>query len=478
MNDPRNALDDVVVATGLDEAGRSLLPPLSPEQLGRLVAEEEPDPEMLHLIQDWSEGKAVQDPFRAPSVDIEDPTDLSEAGWGVIFAEDTPASVRRALRPLLELRSEQAGERYFELSSEEAESQQLFMSRVGFKAGTRPAGTNLPYYILLVGDPEKISFRFQRELDVQFAVGRLHFDLDDPNDPEGSSAAYRAYAEGVKAAEEGRCRRRRELTFFSVENAGDEATRRVAGGLVGELAKVLSAGRPVWETEIIGNKDATRAGLGELLRSTKNRPSILFSASHGVRILNGAEMQFASQGAIVCRDWGGPGCRLERSHYFAADDVPGDADLSDLIVFQFGCYSAGTPRFDQFGLLSGVNGEIAPRSFVARLPQTLLKRGALAVIGHVDRAWTSSFSWNGEGGHVQVYNDILKQLIDGMPVGWAMEAMGAYFGAQAASLHEMRNERSFFRPADYVIYGDVWRETADAGNFIVLGDPAVRLNLD
>jgi len=166
---------------------------------------------------------------------------------------------------------------------------------------------------------------------------------------------------------------------------------------------------------------------------------------------------------------------LYRDHYFTGADVPEGTDLTGMIAFHFACYSAGTPQFDEFGLIAGVKGEIAPRPFVARLPQMLLSKGALAVIGHVDRAWTSSFSWSGAGGHTQVYHDLMNLLLDGMPVGWAMESMASYFGALAVALYKMREDLPFFRAEDYAIYSDLWRETSDAGNFVVLGDPAVRL---
>ncbi|HXU46376.1 MAG TPA: hypothetical protein VN783_12690, partial [Thermoanaerobaculia bacterium] len=154
-----------------------------------------------------------------------------------------------------------------------------------------------------------------------------------------------------------------------------------------------------------------------------------------------------------------------------------------------------TPEFDEFrkaleqsAAAAGIStppegadedrpGRIAKKPFVARLPQRLLAGGALAVIGHVDRAWTSSFSWNSAGGHIRVYDNVLKLLMDGYPVGWAMERMNSYFADQAASLHRLWEDRKFLRDIDREVFADLWRSTNDARNFVVLGDPAVRIKV-
>lgn len=467
--------DSTVIVNGVREGSdRYLVQPLSREGLGRIATELPLDTDLLELLKSWEEGKAVRDPFRAPSSIVEDPADLSQAGWGVIFAENTDPKIRRALAPLLELRSRQAKDLYFDLTYTKGSSLSQFIKEIGATLNVRPVPEKLPYYLMLVGDPESIPFKFQSYLDVQYAVGRLYFDGETIDQ---QCASYNAYAQAVADFEDGLRRPPiREVNLFAVENPGDEGTLRACGELAEPLAEILKR-TPHWKATVIGPKEAYRESLRQLLGSRQRR-AIFFAACHGVGYSCGDSRQEKGQGALVCQDWGGPGTTLLREHYFAAEDVPSEADLSGTMAVLISCHSAGTPEFDDFQQIQGKAERLTPRPLVARLPQKLLEKGALAVIGHVDRAWTSSFSSESEGSQVHAYYDLLNQLMKGEPVGWAMETMGGIFATTAASLHEMWLELKHFRQSDYAVYSDLWRETNDARNFVVLGDPAVRLNVD
>jgi hypothetical protein len=190
-------------------------------------------------------------------------------------------------------------------------------------------------------------------------------------------------------------------------------------------------------------------------------------------------------GALLCQDWPGPhGHRGEipPDHYFAADDIGSDARLLGTIAFHFACYGAGTPRFDEFSSnLLRTADAVAPVPFVSRLPRRLLghpKGGALAVIGHVERAWGCSILWEGAGRQVQAFEDSLRLLMEGAPVGYATEAINQRYADISTALNALldRVRREGFR-ADPFDLARQWTANNDARGYAVVGDPAVRLPL-
>jgi hypothetical protein len=460
---------------GLDgRTGGYLLPPESPRQLADLARGATVDRARARELQAWvarGEGKA-----RRGLKEGLDPGKLDEAGWGVIFPRSADAEpLREALAPLLDLRRAQAGkrqERFFrEFAGEdgyaEGESKVAFLARHG--AGPGPADPErVPYYLLLIGDPEEIPFSFQYQLDVQYAVGRLCFDgLED----------YRRYAESVVAAETGGGGRRRRACFFAPANPGDPVTGSTNAHLVQPVAAGVRRDQPGWTVETVLGDEATRGRLGGLLDEA---PAFLFAACHGLGFAAGDPVQRERQGALVCQDWPGPGpARLEREHYFAAEDVGDQARVHGLVAFCFACFGAGTPRWDDFTRAGqGERRALSPGAFLGRLPQRLLSHprgGALAVVGHVERAWGFSLVWPGAGPQISAFESTLRRLLDGKPVGWAMEIFNQRYAELASDLAAEVEALGFGKRLDEGLLADLWTASHDARNYTIVGDPAVRV---
>jgi hypothetical protein len=192
----------------------------------------------------------------------------------------------------------------------------------------------------------------------------------------------------------------------------------------------------------------------------------------------GHQEQLSSQGALLCQDWPGFG-QIAADHYFAAKDLSADARVHGLIAFLFACYGGGTPLADRFIHTPGSPPpEIADKPFVASLPKKLLthpKGGALACIGHVERAWGYSIVTPGAGAQLLPFENTLGAIMIGWPVGHAMKDFNERYAALSTALASQLEQVGSGSAVSNYELASSWIGRNDAEGYIVIGDPAVRL---
>jgi hypothetical protein len=433
--------------------------------------------EAQHLEELKLKHEQDSNPHFAPKEGV-DRKKLEQTGWGVIFAYGADPAIYEALSPLLQLRKQQAGDLYKEFLGPDAyrpgETKNDFLTRHGMGPG--PADPKVvPYYLLIVGDPDSIPFRFQYQLDVQYGVGRIHFDATDPAD---ALARYAAYARSVVEAETGKLALPRRAAFFGTANPGDAATLLSHDQLALPLA-AWAASRPGWSIDKYLGGDATKARLSALLG--REAPAFLFTASHGMCYNNGDPRQLAEQGALLCQDWPGPSYQqpIPGDFFFSGEDLAGDAKIFGSIAMHFACFGAGTPQLSDYSV-SGPPPAIAPHGFLGRLPQRLIghpRGGALAVIGHVERAWGYSFSWDKAEKQTAVFESTIQRLMEGHPVGSAVEYFNERYAELSSDLSTTLEDVKFGKAVNPYLISGMWTANNDARGYSVVGDPAVRLVL-
>jgi hypothetical protein len=227
--------------------------------------------------------------------------------------------------------------------------------------------------------------------------------------------------------------------------------------------------------------DATRSNLEGLL-SASTPPALLFTASHGVGLpLNDPALLVRNQGALVTADF--EFGKIKREHWLAGEDLDGmaNANLEGMIAILFACYGAGCPQKDEFVFdKTTPRRQIAPFPFIAQLPQRMLAKGALAVMGHVERAWTYSFGNENVKSQTQPFEDVLGRLLEGMPAGSATDQFNMIQGARSLTLADALEELSFMQGdeiPDPLHLARLWMARNDARNYALLGDPAVKLTI-
>jgi hypothetical protein len=413
--------------------------------------------------------------------------DLAKSGWGVIFAPSVEKSVKEALEPLLAHRREAVGRAlddpkrilYKQFAgptgfwTDDTAEKWLARRQVGF--GPVEPLNGVPYYLLIVGSPEEIPFEFQYSLDSFWGVGRLHFETADE---------YRSYAERVVSYEcSSTVAHTRNIALFSTEHDFDAATQSFVKNVSMPLQDragargVLGSGQGFGLLAFVG-KNACKENLRTILRGKipQGPPAILFTGTHGLDLELEAPLQSEKRGALVCQDWKGYGS-ISADDYFAASDLPDDASVDGLIHFFFACYGAGYPRLDDFSYRAGSRRVISTRAAISRLPQKLLAQGALACLGHVERAWSYSYLTAKGDSQVSNFRNVIAGIALGNRLGNTTDQFNIRWNVMSSELLRCLEEKE--HGAD-ITPGEVasrWVARNDARNYILLGDPAVRLRV-
>lgn len=471
---------DEIILNGIDGVtGNYLVPPMSQAEAAD-IARGRPVESTLGT---WF--RAAVSVLRRPKLGLPmdvDPTNLARAGWAIVFPANATAELKAAVQPLLDRRKAIVPpDRCKLLEYRPGETMKKWLQRHGVAPGS-VIPTKVPYYVTLVGGPAEIPFEFQYLLDVEYAVGRLCFDQLDQ---------YRTYAEGVTEYETGSQRRnRKEVVYWGPRHAADRSTQLSADSLICPLMEGVAAvnDQPA-ESAIAAERgyrstcyraaDATKAKLLETLNSTNEPgPAVLFTASHGMGWPKDDPRQRPAQGALLCQDWAGFG-QISPEHYLTAAEISDEANVSGLIAFLFACYGAGTPQNDNF-LTDRGRGPVAvaPEPFVAAIPQRLLSHRngpALAVIGHVERAWGYSIRPTGAGAQIGPFREFLARVLAGEPVGHATKNFSERYAVLSSELLTQLDESNPGNQPTPQEIAATWVERNDAQNYVLLGDPAVRI---
>jgi hypothetical protein len=293
--------------------GGYITPPLKPADVSRLARGDRIDADYLNSLEKLKFRKQPGS-GRAEGVKA---NDLSSAGWGVIFPYDRDPQIYDSLRTLLDHRRAEAARvnngYYREFSGEKSflpgGSKRDFLLRNGALSGHAADPNIVPYYLLLVASPKDISFEFQYQLDIEYAVGRLWFGSENG---QPDYAALERHAGSVVRAESEPPQLPRRAVLFGVKNDDDEATRLSASFLAGRLAEKLEK-LPDWDHCTLLAEEASKRRLERLLGGD-DTPSFLFTASHGIGFPTGDPLQVPHQGALLCQDWPGPTRWRGQSH--------------------------------------------------------------------------------------------------------------------------------------------------------------------
>lgn len=472
MEDP----DALVFFNGIDGVTGQVHPPIPLQNLVPLITGEQAEPAAVKRLYRAVRAKRLLVTELHTAIDK-----IEKVGWGILYHAAEDPAVLTALRPLIEHRAGQIGNPALihELVYRDEPSVEAWLDHQGVTLGTIEP-TKVPFYLLIIGGPERIPFAFGQQLDLQYAVGRLHF---------ATAEEYTTYVQGVIDYESGRVKNSKEVVVFAAEDPNDGAIRISNEKLVQPLLAGTGDGEAAlaqhdFPVRKLTGADATKRALQQLLASPDPAtlpPALLFSVTHGVEWPMDDPRQATAQGALYCGQSGHASNPMP-AEYFAADDLTDDARVQGMVAFFFACFGGGTPThdryFDQKQLLQAGDGErqqLAAAPFFAPLPKRLLAHpngSALACIGHVDRVFATSFTNRHGEPRLGAFRQGIGEILSGNPVGLVLTTFNERYAAKSVEISShLEAGEATLSPKNITD----WLIRNDAEGYILLGDPAVRL---
>ncbi len=339
-------------------------------------------------------------------------------------------------------------------------------------------GKKVPRYVLIVGDPDLIPFKFQSLLDSAGFVGRIDFD---------SREQITSYINKILRLEQNKSTlASREVFAMGTDFGPSDPTFYSAKYLVKPISEYVSS-KLHFKTKTLLGEQASKSNLMQSLK--QNKPALVFTASHGAGFLNENFLtQKKLNGAIYCQ--GGEDMPLD-DILFTSYDIPVDEGfLEGAIFFQFACFGYGTPSQSDFQHWQQGRVQISSQQgFVSDMPKTLLAhdRGPIAYIGHVDLAWLQGFDdpknpdpLHGYDNRIVPFIDSCRSLLSAEPVGRSLEEMNKRYDIENAVIVnriDQAKKQSEFSEKLYTSIAEEFILRSDAQNYMLLGDPAVKINV-
>lgn len=425
-----------------------------------------------------------------------DPNSLPDQRWGLVVPEG-PLGDRllSLIEPLRKRREEQQGEPalVFRAPAQvDEESASAWWNEVYGDENIDEA--DRPRYLLMLGDADVLSWELQQRLAADTFIGRICF-------PDESG--YEAYANKVVESERDRPTAGSRALYYTVRD-GTAATNIGYNGLMTPTVEQSRLGQT---KGVFGAREIIEIGNGEnvspdeFFDAMKSKdPAMLFTISHGCGApragWSSPEEQRRLQGAMSF----GNGIKITAEDLATRPFVPGG------LWFYFACFGAGTPGNSAYhhwlaalrdiGLYgrnidSVLHSLPTERPFVAALPQAALANpnGPLAVMGHVDLAWTFSFQEVGTSNKYRPsrFQDIFRTIVEGKRVGAGYFELQRYFNQASVDLTTMYDKDARAKARGGAAEDDkarktrratLWMLRQDLSAYILLGDPAARLPIE